>query len=1180
MRLTFLSLLLTLFIFPVHAQTYVNREWVSNFGSPDSIRLISTTTSAASDIISVSNTYVSGEHADILITKTNSGGTLQWQTTWNDPINLSDYGAAVATDAAGYIYVAGIGQYAKQDTFDIVILKYDPAGTLIWQQIYDGSGLNDYASRIKVDGSGYVYVTGATENSSSKLDYLTLKLDPYGSLQWAQAYDYNGNNDMAGDVVTDGSGNVIVTGGSEYSLGNWDYTTLLYSSSGSLVNADRVGSGAGELKQPHDIVKDNLDHYYITGTFFNGTDNDVKIIKLDSTLHLVWAHTYNGGNEGSNSIVIDSHANLYVGGWQDGTGSRNMLILKYDSAGNEIWAQSLASMGPMPYSEITAMQVTPPYLYLIGKNTDSLNSDIITASIDDSTTGTFYWTQDWTNSGSSIDLPTSIYGDESGVYVSGSTTDGAGKTHWVTFKYTTYNRDTTVAYDSTGRAIALKNAMIVGFDPRQVKKDMIDGADGSDIVYGTIGTFLKPILAGEVMDKIGADVDVKMLKIFKTLKTTDTVTLSRLDDTVRIPPFWSQFELIFPDGTNMGRMADSLNKLFPLVQFINPEPIPQLLSSNDSLYPKQWCLNGTDSFPNFGINMDSAWALQSGGKKFVHVGVVDGGIFWWHADFGYDSAANKPSDIVGGWCYIHDVPTFHPAADLQNHDYHGTAVASIIGAVRNNNMGIAGIAGRDASSSVNKGVSLYAVTAVPHSPFSGIADALVLSCLDTTMLTKDSTYSKKRQQAFAVNILNNSWGFHKGDLTMWYSDSNLTFLRQAVAFVNKLGVTFTAALGNAAFDVNYPGLLDDDWILTVGGTGLSGQYVGAARSSLLDVAAPFDGTGIQVLSCGLYPDRARHDYRQLSGTSMSTPMVSGVAGLLMSYYNDTFPSKKNLSPEDIEHIITMTATDVGQPGRDSLTGWGRLNAGAALYAINKDERKLMHISGRDPSGWSFNFYPKHYPITLTEDYLSEDTIMFKAGRYKAREYFETIDLYYHVPTGYHRIAVWPRHSASEMFPVLDTITGQVIPREKIKLGPVNDTSVVLYGAFLQVFDTADNFLGWLPFDPLRGNVRYKPNMAASILFQKNHFTNIEKQEYGETKLYPNPASSNQTLEFNSNTSQNTAIALYDITGRKIKDLYKGRVSEGKNSFRNDLNNLPPGMYIYRIQTEEGETYVKTLKLNQ
>ncbi|HJQ16193.1 MAG TPA: S8 family peptidase [Allosphingosinicella sp.] len=68
-------------------------------------------------------------------------------------------------------------------------------------------------------------------------------------------------------------------------------------------------------------------------------------------------------------------------------------------------------------------------------------------------------------------------------------------------------------------------------------------------------------------------------------------------------------------------------------------------------------------------------------------------------------------------------------------------------------------------------------------------------------------------------------------------------------------------------------------------------------------------------------------YGYMSGTSMATPIVAGVAALLEARW----PTLKS-SPENVAQILFTSATDLGAPGVDPVYGWGLLNVGRAFQA--------------------------------------------------------------------------------------------------------------------------------------------------------------------------------------------------------------------------------------------------------
>jgi subtilisin family serine protease len=97
----------------------------------------------------------------------------------------------------------------------------------------------------------------------------------------------------------------------------------------------------------------------------------------------------------------------------------------------------------------------------------------------------------------------------------------------------------------------------------------------------------------------------------------------------------------------------------------------------------------------------------------------------------------------------------------------------------------------------------------------------------------------------------------------------------------------------------------------------------------LDLVAP----GREIWSTWMtYPSYygATYDgYVAAAGTSFAAPFVAGAVGLLATV-------RPELTDTDFQHVLRESAHDVGAPGWDEQTAWGRLDIGAALAAVAPD----------------------------------------------------------------------------------------------------------------------------------------------------------------------------------------------------------------------------------------------------
>ena len=175
-------------------------------------------------------------------------------------------------------------------------------------------------------------------------------------------------------------------------------------------------------------------------------------------------------------------------------------------------------------------------------------------------------------------------------------------------------------------------------------------------------------------------------------------------------------------------------------------------------------------------------------------------------------------------------------------------------------------------------------------------------------------------------------GAHVINLSLGGTASSQT-LKDAVAYAYNKGVTIVAAAGNDGTNtVLYPAAYDE-YIIAVGATGYDKEKAPYSNyGDSIDVVAPGGDTSVDMNNDG-YGDgilqqtfgNAYNDwgYYFYQGTSMATPHVAGVAALLIAHGNA-------VAPGDVRSAIETTSEDLGSPGRDTLYGWGLVNASQAL----------------------------------------------------------------------------------------------------------------------------------------------------------------------------------------------------------------------------------------------------------
>ncbi|MFC2104967.1 S8 family serine peptidase [Bacteroidota bacterium] len=249
----------------------------------------------------------------------------------------------------------------------------------------------------------------------------------------------------------------------------------------------------------------------------------------------------------------------------------------------------------------------------------------------------------------------------------------------------------------------------------------------------------------------------------------------------------------------------------------------------------------------------------------------------------------NPRDIIGD--DINDITEYYgnnnvygPEAD------HGTFVAGIIAAERNNEIGINGIADN---------VQIMALKAVPNGD----------------ELDKDVAKAIRYAVDNGARIINMSFGKELSP--------QKHLVDEAILYAQEKGVLLVHAAGNESLNLdkeaNFPtkttkqNVSVSNWV-TVGASSIINNLKFAAYftnygKNSVDIFAP----GVQVKS--LVPE---NEYDIADGTSFSSPVVSGVAALILSYYPE-------LTAEELKNVILKSSlvykdTDVYKPGNYSRKG--------------------------------------------------------------------------------------------------------------------------------------------------------------------------------------------------------------------------------------------------------------------
>lgn len=167
--------------------------------------------------------------ADILLLKYDAAGNFLWSNVYGENNGSDDYIRGLVTNSAG-IYFAGITVNILSGSSDLFTTSFAQQGSLQWNVLYNGpDNLPDEAYDLTLDPGGNIYTCGAGGSNAGSMDYITLKYNPSGQLQWEQRYDgADHRDDFSLSIKAPFNDVVYVTGLSVSSSVPFEFTTVKY----------------------------------------------------------------------------------------------------------------------------------------------------------------------------------------------------------------------------------------------------------------------------------------------------------------------------------------------------------------------------------------------------------------------------------------------------------------------------------------------------------------------------------------------------------------------------------------------------------------------------------------------------------------------------------------------------------------------------------------------------------------------------------------------------------------------------------------------------------------------------------------------------------------------------------------------------------------------------------------
>lgn len=303
---------------------------------------------------------------------------------------------------------------------------------------------------------------------------------------------------------------------------------------------------------------------------------------------------------------------------------------------------------------------------------------------------------------------------------------------------------------------------------------------------------------------------------------------------------------------------------------------------------------------------------------------MEGQNAYWNSQLEYHYNPDLNTREIVGDDYSNSNERYYGNNDVEGPDaLHGTHVGGIVGAVRDNGIGVQGVADN---------VRLMSVRAVP----------------DGDERDKDVANAIRYAVDNGASIINMSFG--KG--YKWDKD----VVDEAVKYAKKKDVLLVHAAGNSAQDNDTTGNFPNDkydkrdgwWIFKKDKKAKNWIEVGALNfekgENLSATFSNYGAENVDVFAPGvqIYNTLPDNQYRNLQGTSMAAPVVAGVAAVLRSY----FPT---LTAEQVKEIILESSikqdVKVKKPGTDEIVPFSELSTSGGTLSMYNAVQMAMQTKG-------------------------------------------------------------------------------------------------------------------------------------------------------------------------------------------------------------------------------------------
>lgn len=271
---------------------------------------------------------------DVIVAKYNASGKQLWNLTWDAGFGQDDEGHALVLDSNDSMYIAGWITNVTSADYDPLLLKLNSTGDFQWIGAWHNNSGDDRFFDITLDGN-YLYLVGFTSSFGvGMVDVLLVKYDLQGKMIWNVTWG-GSQGDVGEGVAVDASHNIYVTGSTQsFGAGNQDAFLVKFNSAG--VKLWNITYGTGDNEFGYDLAVDNYGYIHLVGKAEQPGGGlpkyDGTYAIFDSSGAKIWDMTWGtvDGIESGNGIIISANEVYFTGPiWNASGNTYDAIVYRY-----------------------------------------------------------------------------------------------------------------------------------------------------------------------------------------------------------------------------------------------------------------------------------------------------------------------------------------------------------------------------------------------------------------------------------------------------------------------------------------------------------------------------------------------------------------------------------------------------------------------------------------------------------------------------------------------------------------------------------------------------------------------------------------------------------------------------------------------------------------------------------